>query len=124
MPAHRPWTSPGSSALAAARWRCRRADHAPCQALFARVAVARASRASVVPCMAETPTRHVCASSPISSVARRYRAASARLLPPNLCTWQSAEGSGTGRDAGIVELLVGLRAVIRERLPELGSGHV
>src|SRR3546814_1987017 len=67
--------------------------------------------------MAETTTRHVCASSPISSVARRYRAASARLLPPNLCTWQSAEGSGTGRDDGIVELLLGLRAVIRERLP-------
>src|SRR3546814_1018771 len=67
--------------------------------------------------MAETTTRHVCASSSISSVARRYRAASARLLPPNLCTWHSAEGSGTGRDDGIVELLLGLRAVIRERLP-------
>src|SRR3546814_20697554 len=95
---------------------CRRADHAPCQALFARVALARASRASVVPCMAETTTRHVCASSPISSVARRYRAASARLLPPNLCTWQSAEGSGTGREDGIVALQVGLRAVLRDRL--------
>src|SRR3546814_20543427 len=75
--------------------------------------------------MAETTTRHVCASSPISSVARRYRAASARLLPPNLCTWQSAEGSGTGRDDGIVELLLGLRSVIRDRYPartRIGSG--
>src|SRR3546814_11009961 len=62
-------------------------------------------------------TTLVRSSSSISSVARRYRAAAARLLPPNLCTWHSAEGSGTGRDDGIVELLLGLRAVIRERLP-------
>ena len=88
-------SAPGSSVCAAAWCRACNSAQRASQAPTWPAACANAVSASVTPCIAETTTvRGPSGSACTRPATWRMREASARLLPPNLCTWPRAARAG------------------------------